>query len=131
MAPGLGLRPPEHVLDVRAFRAMGRIDVEGPTFRRALKRDLEALEIEDARVVLLGSIATTKYIETLLEAFGERLLFPETFVGRGDMSRGGLLLRATRAGEELAYTPVQGARRRGTRPPKLARIASVSEGRAR
>ena len=72
-----------------------------------------------ARIVILGSIATGKYIDTLLEIFGERLQFPKDFVGRGDMSRGGLLLRASRSGDELAYRPIAGATLHGTRPPKL------------
>ena len=75
------------------------------------------------RFVLLGSIASDKYVEPLLQVFGERLLFPADFVGRGDMSRGGLLLRAAREGSELAYTPVLGATRRGSRPARLPRIA--------
>ena len=70
-------------------------------------------------VVLLGSIATGKYVDTLLEVLGNRLLFPADFVGRGDMSRGGLLLRHARAGTHLEYLPVNGAVRRGKRPPKL------------
>jgi hypothetical protein len=70
-------------------------------------------------VVLLGSIATAKYVEPLVEVLGERLLLPKDFVGRGDMSRGGLLLRCVRAGAELTYAPVRGAVRNGQRPPKL------------
>ena len=71
-------------------------------------------------VVLLGSIATGKYVEPLLATFGERLLFPQDFIGRGDMSRGGLLLRAVTADEELQYRPVAGATNlKGTRPAKL------------
>jgi hypothetical protein len=49
----------------------------------------------------------------------ERLLFPAEFVGRGDMSRGGLMLRCVDQRTELSYVPVQGAMRRGARPPKL------------
>ena len=70
-------------------------------------------------MVLLGSIATGKYADALLEVFGERLLFPSDFVGRGDMSRGGLMLRRVQDGQELPYIPVNGAVRRGKRPPKL------------
>ena len=77
----------------------------------------------DAQVVLLGSIATGKYVDTLLDAFGDRLVFPRDFVGRGDMSRGGLLLRSAREGRELEYIPVAGAVRRGKRPPKLEPVA--------
>ena len=42
-----------------------------------------------------------------------------TFVGRGDMSRGGLLLRHARSGVELDYLPLRGATRHGARPPRL------------
>lgn len=73
-------------------------------------------------VVLLGSVATGKYVDCLLPIFGERLLFPADFVGRGDMSRGGLLLRCAASGEELRYIPVADAVRKGKRPPKLTRL---------
>ena len=73
-----------------------------------------------AEVVLLGSVASDKYVEPLLAVFGRRLLFPAAFVGRGDMSRGGLMLRAAQDGLELAYAPVEGAVRHGPRPPRLA-----------
>ena len=69
--------------------------------------------------MLLGSIASPKYVDVLLDIFGDRLLFPREFVGRGDMSRGGLLLRSVTAGVELEYVPVKGAIRRGVRPPRL------------
>jgi hypothetical protein len=65
-------------------------------------------------------VATGKYVDVLLDVIGERLLFPVEFVGRGDMSRGALLLRAAEAGRELTYEPVAGAVRRGRRAPKLA-----------
>ncbi|HSK08431.1 MAG TPA: hypothetical protein VK911_02555 [Vicinamibacterales bacterium] len=72
-----------------------------------------------AEVVLLGSIASDKYVRVLTEVFGSRLLFPRQFIGRGDMSRGGLLLRCVREGRELDYIPVMGSRRHGSRPPRL------------
>lgn len=137
MAPGLGLRAPEAPISAPMLRAMGQIEVESDAFVRPLARDARLLErllarapdrapeASPARVVLLGSIATGKYLDTLLEVFGERLLFPETFVGRGDMSRGGLLLRSARTGEALAYRPVLGATLRGTRPPKLPRLRAA------
>lgn len=70
-------------------------------------------------VVLLGSIATGKYIFPLQEALGSRLYFPSEFVGRGDMSRGSLLLRHARAEVELDYTRVPGAAKREARSPFL------------
>jgi hypothetical protein len=63
-----------------------------------------------ARFVLLGSVASNKYVAPLLEVFGERLLFPARFVGLGDMSRGSLMLAAARDGQELEYLPVAAAR---------------------
>jgi hypothetical protein len=106
-------------------RATREVDVERAAFVQPLLRDAGLIDRAcgpAARIGLLGSIATGKYLDTLLGVFGERLLFPETFVGRGDMSRGGLLLRAARSGEELAYRPVTGAILRGARPPKLPRL---------
>jgi hypothetical protein len=91
-------------------------------FRAPLARDADALASalgDRGELVLLGSIATAKYIDVLLSIFGDRLLFPAEFVGRGDMSRGGLLLRCVDSGTELDYVPVRGATRRGGRPPKL------------
>jgi hypothetical protein len=119
MAPGLGLCPPERPISAAELRAMGALPIESEGFVAPLRRD--ALRLDAERVVLLGSIATGKYVDTLLAVLGERLLFPAEFVGRGDMSRGGLLLRAARAGDELAYRPVAGAVRHGARPPRLPR----------
>lgn len=107
--------------------AFGNMDIASGDERylAPLRRDARGLDAElgrEARIVLLGSIATGKYTDVLLETFGNRLLFPAEFVGRGDMSRGGLLLRCVREGRELTYAPVLGAVRRGKRPPKLERI---------
>ena len=93
-------------------------------FRTPFERDAAVLASRTpGKVVLLGSVATGKYIDVLVELFGERLLFPADFVGRGDMSRGGLLLRRVREGNELDYIPVAGAVRHGRRPPRLSRLS--------
>jgi hypothetical protein len=85
-----------------------------PLLRHASEQlDAHAAE---TRFVLLGSVASNKYVGPLLEVFGERLLFPSEFAGRGDMSRGALLLRAVREERELAYTPVLGAIRSHAAP---------------
>jgi hypothetical protein len=120
ITPGAGLVDPERLVSVAELRAFARCDVDAanPRFRTPLLRDARALGPCDA--VLLGSVASKKYVEPLLDVFGERLLFPTDFVGRGDMSRGGLLLRCVRAERELDYAPVRGATLRGARPPKLA-----------
>jgi hypothetical protein len=107
--------------------AFAKVDIAGGDERylTPLRRDAESLDRAigpSALVVLLGSVATGKYVDTLLDIFGDRLVFPPTFVGRGDMSRGGLLLRHAREGTELEYVPVAGAVRHGQRPPKLEPI---------
>jgi len=118
-----GLLAADTAIGPRELREFGTVDIraDAPEYRAPLERDLSRIrDIPDLEVVLLGSVATRKYVDVLLGAFGERLLFPAEFVGRGDMSRGALLLRAAEAGTELIYGPVAGAIRRGRRPPKLA-----------
>ena len=119
-----GLVPAETRVCLEHLEAFASTDISEaePAFRKPFERDArlvrEALS-EAAEVVLLGSIASAKYVDVLVDVFGDRLLFPKDFVGRGDMSRGGLLLRAVEAKQELAYAPVKGAVRHGTRPAKL------------
>ena len=121
-----GLLLPEEPMTLARLRSISAstVDAENPQYRRPLDRDasrLRELLDPDTQLVLLGSIATEKYAAPLLEVFGERLLFPREFVGRGDMSRGGLLLRCCSEGSPLEYVQVLGATRRGRRPPKLKR----------
>ena len=122
-----GLLPPATRVTVGELRDMAcvPIDVDEPRYREPMERDAEALSRavgERGEVVLLGSIATPKYVVILRAFLGERLKFPADFVGRGDMSRGGLLLRHVQSGEELTYVPLAGATRHGKRPPKLVPI---------
>jgi hypothetical protein len=88
--------------DLRDFGTV-EIAAQDLIFRRSLEPDLRALP--PGRVVLLGSIATPKYLTVLLEVLGDRLYYPTLFLGIGDMSRGALLLRAARSGAELEYLP--------------------------
>jgi hypothetical protein len=127
ITPGRGLLPldePITTSDLRSFAAVP-VDHANAQFRDPLQRD--ALKLREragssSSIVLLGSIASSKYVEVLLAVFGDALLFPSEFVGRGDMSRGGMMLRAADARAELAYQPLSGAERRGKRPPKLPRL---------
>ena len=119
-----GLLAPDTLLTLEELRAFGTvpIDVADARYREPLVRDAAALaqRLEpDTLVVLLGSIASGKYVHVLQHVFGSCLRFPAEFVGRGDMSRGGLLLRCIDTRTELTYVPVEGAVRRGTRPPRL------------
>jgi hypothetical protein len=94
------------------LRAFGLVDIraDDPRYRAPLIRDVARLaDHPGLELVLLGSVATGKYVDVLLDVVGERLLFPSDFAGRGDMSRGALLLRSAREGLELAYEPVAGA----------------------
>jgi hypothetical protein len=107
--------------DIEAFACVDLAEA-GEDFLGPFMRDAERIAREaaaDDSIVLLGSIATKKYVEPLLKVFGERLVFPREFVGRGDMSRGGLLLRHVESGVQLDYTAVATAVRHGKRPAKL------------
>jgi len=124
ITPTAGLRSPDTLVTIDALRAFALVDVApgNPKYRRPLERSAKAIAADigaDCEVVLLGSIASPKYVDVLQGIFGDRLVFPAAFVGRGDMSRGGLLLRCVSAAEELAYVPVAGAVRHGVRPAKL------------
>jgi hypothetical protein len=125
ITPTAGLRAVETAVTTGALHGFAGVDIAAndPRYRKPLVASARALDEEigpDCEVVLLGSIASAKYVDVLTEVFEERLLFPIDFVGRGDMSRGGLMLRCVDSGEELEYVPVAGAIRRGPRPPKLA-----------
>jgi len=109
-------------INTEDLRRFGTVDIspDEPGYSVPLARDATLLrQLEDAEVILLGSVATGKYVDILLEALGERLLFPIEFVGRGDMSRGALMLQAVRNDVELTYQPVAGAIRRGRRAPRI------------
>jgi len=125
ITPTRGLLPPETLVTSEVLREFADVDVHADDvrYRAPLDRSLKQLEdamTSEARVVLLGSIATAKYVDALTSVFGERLQFPSEFVGRGDMSRGGLLLRAVDAGRELDYIALAASvNRHGPRPPRL------------
>jgi hypothetical protein len=130
ITPNAGLRSPDTrmtLASLEAFAAVS-IDLANAAYRRPLERGARALRDAigpDCDVVLLGSIASGKYVEVLGPIFGNRLVFPPAFVGRGDMSRGGLMLRCVLTGVELEYAPIDGATRRGRRPPKLVPIKGI------
>jgi hypothetical protein len=124
ITPNRGLLPAAAPIGLEDLRGFGTVDIDedDPRYRRPLERDLKKLTKKltaNCEVVLLGSVATGKYVDILLAHLGGRLRFPADFVGRGDMSRGGLLLRCAADRKELPYVSVAGTVRKGKRPAKL------------
>lgn len=117
IAPGFGLVPRGWHLTAQRVETMRRtpIDLKNPGYCEPLRQHAETLREalpDGTRVVLLGSIATGKYVDLLLPVFGDRLVFPRCFVGIGDMSRGSVLLRAVREDQELEYSTLDIPRHR-------------------
>lgn len=116
ITPGFGLMPPSwRITPERMKKLRGTpIDLKNRAYCEPLRQHAEQLsEIAPAAsVVLLGSVATGKYVDLLLPVFGDRLLFPRDFAGAGDMKRGGMLLRAVREERELDYVTLDAPRRR-------------------
>jgi hypothetical protein len=126
ITPTRGLQPPDRLISAALLKefAAGDIHPDDRRYRRALEHDAAELAEQlpsRARVILLGSIATGKYVDVLRPILGDWLHYPADFIGRGDMSRGGLLLRHSRSGEPLEYVRIDSnIARHGKRPPKLA-----------
>jgi hypothetical protein len=128
---GYGLVPPDWRITEERMKRMQKIDIDMSTrnYVKPLKehatllaRALDAEGDPEAQVVLLGSVATGKYVDVLWPILGSRLRFPSAFAGLGDMARGGLMLRAAREGKELQYTTLDANRKRpagatGKMPP--------------
>jgi hypothetical protein len=126
ITPTRGLKPPDLPVTTDCCRnSLGGYQSRQPAISNRHQRDVADLAERlpaDTRVILLGSIATGKYVDVLCPMLGRRLHYPPSFIGRGDMSRGALLLRSVSSGIELEYEVVEaGARPRGTRPPKLSK----------
>lgn len=125
ITPTRGLMDARTRITLAHLREFAEVDIDedDPRYRKPLERDARRLAKKlspAAEVVLLGSVASGKYVDVLLANFQNRLRFPIDFVGRGDMSRGGLMLRCAVDGRELPYVAVAGAIRSGKRPPKLS-----------
>ncbi len=108
IVPGKGLRPAAERIDLGGLKQISKVgvDLEDKRYTRPLKRDAsklaDELKVSDT-VVLLGSIATPKYVEPLRDILGDHLRYPEAFKGMGDMARGSLMLRCAADRRELVY----------------------------
>src|SRR5581483_4589007 len=81
ITPNAGLRSPDTPVTPAAVRgfARGEIDADNRRYRAPLESSARTLRAEigaDCEVVLLGSVASPKYVSVLTEIFGQRLLFP-------------------------------------------------------
>ncbi|HEY9154959.1 MAG TPA: hypothetical protein VIM69_07510, partial [Opitutaceae bacterium] len=126
----LPLHAPIGLEDIRSF-SQTPIASDEPRYLDPLRRDLARLVTENdasTEYVLLGSVSTDKYSEALLSVLGDRVLFPSDFLGRGDMSRGALMLRHSRSGVELDYAPLSSVSLKKRRVAKT-RSAAVFRGR--
>ena len=111
ITPNRGLLKADEPIGLAEIVSFGtvNVDMEDERYTRPLLKDSKKLAKalrQDCEVVLLGSISTNKYVSALREVFGDRLRFPLSFLGRGDMSRGALLLRSARENRELEYAPL-------------------------
>src|ERR1700680_382445 len=109
---GAGLMLPETVITLSDLRRISATSIDAKNSHYRLPWDMDLFRLrelvgDETDVILLGSVATPKYISPIREVFGERLLFPRDFLGLGDMSRGSILLRCCAQGAELAYLPVE------------------------
>jgi hypothetical protein len=129
ITPTRGLMLPTEPLHLERLHEFAQVEI-GLTEKRFQEPFVQSAEHlvgqlrESCEVVLLGSIATGKYLDTLTSIFGNRLRFPAEFAGRGDMSRGGLLLRCVTEQRELTYVSLSRGARHSSRPPKLPRLRS-------
>ena len=123
ITPTDGLVSPEKLIRLQDLERFATVPIEAddPRYRIPLDRDAQALAAAigpRCEVVLLGSVATGKYVDALLPVFGPRLVFPKEFVGHGDMARGGMLLERAASGLEFSYLPVSDPSRLGLRGKK-------------
>lgn len=131
ITPSRGLQQPDLRVTLEDLREWAQVDVDlrDARYRGPMERDCFALaeNCDACEIVLLGSIATDKYIAPLNAAFGGQLRFPAEFAGRGDMSRGGLMLRCVDEAKELTYVPLEGGARHGARPAKLGPRLTIGQ----
>lgn len=125
-----GLMSPDRIVTMEELIELSSapVDAKDSRYRLPLEADArilrEAMGV-DCDAVLLGSIATPKYLDPLGGVFSERLLFPADFVGRGDMSRGSMLLRCVREGVQLRYSAVTSLSKSAT--PSISPNAKVAK----
>jgi hypothetical protein len=125
ITPTDGLCSPGTMVTLTDLERFAGVPIEADESRYRYPLEIDARRLAEkigprCEVVLLGSVATGKYVDVLEPIFGKRLVFPKEFVGHGDMARGGILLQRAASGIELTYLPVSHPTRLGTRATKKA-----------
>ena len=126
ITPNAGLRAVETAVTVEALRRFATVDIAAndPQYSKPLIASARTLAEEigpECDVVLLGSVASAKYVDILVQIFGDRLLFPSR-------------LRRPRRHEPRRSAAAFGPRRRrtairageGRRAPRPAAAASAA-----
>jgi hypothetical protein len=134
ITPTRGLVPCDAAIRLSTLRGFARVPIhkDKPLYRRSLQRTARLLADaigQDCEVVLLGSIASGKYLDVLKDIFGARLVVPADFIGLGDMSRGGLMLRCVREARELDYIAAERAYALSRLPRTARSLGDIVSGR--
>ena len=135
ITPTDGLASPGGMISLADLERFATVPIEADESRYRVPLEADATRLAAkigaaCEVVLLGSVASGKYVDVLLPIFGRRLVFPKAFVGHGDMARGGFLLKAAEKGEELTYIPVLDPSRLGKNASKKARLEAEARNEA-
>jgi hypothetical protein len=126
ITPTDGLYSPGTLITLRDLERFAAVPIDAAESRYRYPLERDAGKIAErigpkCQVVLLGSVATGKYVDVLLPIFGDRLVFPHEFLGHGDMARGGMLLQRAASRTELTYIPASDPSRLGAKVIKKAR----------
>jgi hypothetical protein len=124
ITPTAGLMPDGATVRLSTLRGFSRvpINVKNRRYRTAFLRGLRQLARDvgpDCEVILLGSIASGKYLDLVQQVFADQLRVPAEFIGLGDMSRGALLLQCVKERRELNYISVATVSNRRPLPATL------------
>ncbi|HUQ98842.1 MAG TPA: hypothetical protein VM166_05255 [Gemmatimonadaceae bacterium] len=127
ITPTDGLSSPTQMISLKDLERFAAVPIEADESRYRLPIEGDAKQLAEkigpsCEVVLLGSIASRKYVDVLLPIFGRRLVFPKEFIGHGDMARGAFMLNAAEDGKEFDYIPVLDPSRLGKNASKKARL---------
>ncbi len=112
ITPTRGLLPPETLVTPASAARVRDVDVDADDRPLSRGRSIAACGRSRDRCrprrasSCWAALRPASTLTCSTRTFGERLHFPSDFVGRGDMSRGGLMLRCVAPGPSSTYTVV-------------------------